>query len=66
MIYRQLGKTGIKVSAISLGCEGFVDMPQEQVLELLDYAISRGINFIDMYTSNPDVRINLGKSNTEE
>ena len=47
MIYRQLGKTGIKVSTISLGCEGFVDMPQEQALELLDYAISHGINFID-------------------
>jgi predicted aldo/keto reductase-like oxidoreductase len=62
MIYRQLGKSGIKVSTISLGCEGFVDMPQEQALELLDYAISHGINFIDMYTSNPDVRINLGKS----
>lgn len=26
----------------------------------IDFAISQGINFIDMYSSNPDLRSNIG------
>lgn len=62
MIYNLLGRSGIKVSAISLGCEGFVGMEEKEAVSLLDYAISRGVNFIDMYTSNPGVRTALGKA----
>ena len=31
-----------------------------QVREDMDFAIGEGVNFIDMYTSNPDVRRNIG------
>ena len=36
MIYRTLGRTGIRVSEIGMGCEGFVDKPYEQVLAFVD------------------------------
>ena len=29
--YRELGNTGLKVSEIGMGCEGFLDQPYETV-----------------------------------
>ncbi len=60
MIYRTLGRSGIDVSAIALGCEGFMNRPLEQICSEIDYAISRGINFIDIYSPNPDLRSAIG------
>ena len=37
---------------------------EEQVHSEMDFAISKGINFIDMYASNPDLRSNIGKALT--
>lgn len=62
MIYRTLGRTGIRVSEIGMGCEGFVDQPYEQVLSFVDKMESHGVNCIDLYTSNPEVRSNLGRA----
>lgn len=62
MEYRTLGRTGIKVSAIGIGGEGFENKPYNQCEELIDCAIKEGINFIDIYNSNPDVRSNVGKA----
>ena len=64
MEYRTLGNTGLSVSAIALGCEGFVGKTEEQTCAEMDFAISKGINFIDMYASNPDLRSNIGKALT--
>lgn len=60
MEYRILGRTGLKVSAISLGCEGFIHKTAEEVKSDFDYAIASGINFIDIYSPNPDLRRNIG------
>lgn len=60
MQYRTLGRTGLQVSVIALGCEGFTGKTEAQVREDMDFAIGEGVNFIDMYTSNPDVRRNIG------
>lgn len=62
MNYRTLGRTGLSVSVIGLGCEGFIGKTEEQVRVQMDFAISRGINFIDMYSSNPELRDNIGKA----
>ena len=62
MEYRLLGRTGIRVSAVGIGGEGFENRSYEDCQEIIDCAISEGINFIDIYNSNPEVRSNLGKA----
>ncbi len=49
MQYRQLGKSGVRVSAIGLGTGRFGHeyVPQEEVNRLIDAALDLGINFID-------------------
>lgn len=64
MEYRLLGNTGLRVSAIALGCEGFMGQTEEQVRNEMDFAIGKGINFMDIYSSNPDLRSNIGKALT--
>lgn len=60
MEYRILGRTGLKVGAIALGCEGFTDKTAEEVRADFDFAIRNGINFLDLYASNPTLRSNIG------
>ncbi len=60
MEYRNLGNTGLTVSAISLGCEGFMHKSEAEVRADLDFAIANGINFIDIYSPNPELRRNIG------
>ena len=48
MQYRDLGATGLSVGEISLGCGGLEGAPKENVARLLDYALERGVNFLDM------------------
>lgn len=60
MEYRILGKTGLRVSVIALGCEGFMHKSAEEVKSDFDFAITHGINFVDIYSSNPDLRSNMG------
>lgn len=60
MEYRILGRTGLRVSAIALGCEGFMHKSAEEVRADLDHAIGSGVNFIDIYAPNPDLRANIG------
>ena len=62
MRYRNLGNTGIEVSEIGIGCEGFVDKNDEQILEMVDLMEKEGVNCIDLYTPNPQVRKGLAKA----
>lgn len=49
MQYRQLGKSGVRVSVIGLGTNrfGYERMPQEEVNRVIDAAADLGINFLD-------------------
>lgn len=61
MKYRELKRLGgQKVSEIALGCEGFMGKSQAEFNEMLDHALASGINFMDLYTSNPEFRDHLG------
>ncbi|MBQ9246430.1 aldo/keto reductase [bacterium] len=62
MKYRTLGNTGIKVSEIGIGCEGFVDKTEKEVKAFVELMLKEGVNCIDLYTPNPDVRKNLAKA----
>lgn len=62
MRYRELGNTGIKVSEIGIGCEGFAEDGCRNAKRFLDLAEERGVNYFDLYTSNPEVRKSIGKA----
>lgn len=49
MQYRQLGKSGVRVSVIGLGTNrfGYERMPQLEVNRVIDAALDSGINFLD-------------------
>ena len=61
MEYRELGRTGIKVSVIALGCEGFVANEGVLTEQLLNAAEQGGINCIDLYAPQPEMRSRVGK-----
>lgn len=62
MQQRILGRTGIAVSEIGIGCEGFVNKPFEEVKAFVDLMEETGVNCIDLYSPNPDFRTNLGRA----
>ena len=48
MDYRSLGRTGVQVSSLCLGCMNFGSKtPEIEAMEIIDTALEKGINFID-------------------
>ncbi len=62
MEYRELGRTGMRVSAVSLGCEHLQGKSYETVKTVIDAAIAGGINFLDVFMSEPNVRTDIGRA----
>lgn len=62
MNFRELGRTGLKVSEISMGCEGFVDHDGALTADLVDAAARLGINYIDLYMPHPQIRSLVGEA----
>lgn len=62
MNYRELGLTGIKVSEIGLGCEGLNGKDEQFTIQFMDKCFEYGINCMDLYSPNPDLRKNLAKA----
>lgn len=62
MEYRVLGNTGLTVSEIGMGCEGFGEDDGRAAGLLLDTAEELGINYFDLYTSDPKIRADVGKA----
>ena len=62
MKYRALGRTGIRVSEIGLGCEHLEGKDYSTVKKAIDEAFLLGINIFDVFMSEPNVRTNIGKA----
>ena len=62
MIYREFGKTGLKVSAIGMGCEYVWTASEKQVYELVQAAVAAGINYFDLFVGTPSTREYYGKA----
>ena len=60
MKYRELGRTGLKVSEIGLGGEWLEKQSPEAVKAIIDRCEHHGINILDCWMSNPEVRSNIG------
>ena len=62
MNYRKLGRTGMMVSEIGMGVEGLLEQPFETVNAYFDEMQRLGVNILDMYASEPDMRANVGRA----
>ena len=62
MRYRELGRTGIRVSEIGFGGEWLERHEEEESVELLRYAHEKGINIVDCWMPDPKSRDIIGKA----
>ena len=60
MRYRKLGKTGLSVSEIGLGAEWLERHSAEEVKAVIDRCEEYGINILDCWMPEPNVRSNIG------
>ena len=60
MKYRQLGKTGLMVSEIGLGGEWLERHNAQEIREVVERCEVAGINILDCWMSEPNVRSNIG------
>mgnify|MGYP002514082810 CR=1 FL=1 len=60
MQYRRLGKTGLMVSQIGLGAEWLERHNAEECAAIIDTCEELGINILDCWMSEPNVRTNIG------
>lgn len=60
MQYRRLGRTGLMVSEIGFGAEWMERHTSEECKAVLDRAQELGINILDCWMSEPNVRTSLG------
>jgi predicted aldo/keto reductase-like oxidoreductase len=60
MRYRELGKTGLQISEIGLGAEWLERHNTAEVQVVIDECEKQGINILDCWMSEPNVRSNIG------
>lgn len=60
MRYRKLGKTGLTVSEVGLGGEWLERHNTQEVKDVIDACEKEGINILDCWMSEPNVRSNIG------
>ncbi|MGL5695007.1 MAG: hypothetical protein ACRCXA_13075 [Peptostreptococcaceae bacterium] len=62
MIYRKSGRTDLDVSVIGLGGEWLNGLNEEDATNIIDIAMENGVNIIDVFMPQAQVRTNIGKA----
>lgn len=62
MEFRELGKTGLQVSVIGLGCENLDGKPYSQVEETINVALENGVNILDVFMPGKEIRENIARA----
>ena len=62
MTLRRLGKTGLMVSEIGLGAEWLERLDEDGCRQIVDLCDEAGINIVDIWMSEPEVRTKLGNA----
>jgi predicted aldo/keto reductase-like oxidoreductase len=62
MMYRPIGKTGLQAGVIGLGCEHLDGQPFETVDAVINGALDRGVNMMDIFMPGDDIRTKIGKA----
>jgi len=62
MLYRPLGRTGLEVSVIGFGAEWMERNTQETCTAVTRRCEEHGVNIVDCWMSNPEVRTKLGNA----
>lgn len=62
MLYRSFPRNGTKVSAVSLGAEHLLQVDKPTCIDVVSAAIDHGMNYIDLFMSEPWVRDWIGEA----
>ena len=62
MKYRRLGRTELSVSEIGLGGEWLERHTAEECKAVINYCEQKGVNILDCWMSEPNVRTNIGEA----
>lgn len=62
MEYREIGKTGMRAGVVGLGAEHLVGLPYAQVEETIHAALDGGMNIMDLFMPQEQVRRDIGRA----
>ncbi|HYF75249.1 MAG TPA: aldo/keto reductase [Candidatus Nitrosocosmicus sp.] len=64
MEYRKMKRNGFNVSVIGLGCEHLINRSAQEVDAVVKTALENGVNILDLFMPQPEVRDNISKALT--
>ena len=62
MNYNILGRSGLRASEIGLGCEHLEGQSYDVIRRVIDVALGHGVNILDVFMSEPQVRSDIGRA----
>jgi len=60
MRYNLLGRTGVRISAVSLGTEYLINTPRDNIAAVVEAAAEAGVNFLDLFFAQARLRDDIG------
>ncbi len=60
MRYHRLGRTGVQISAVSLGTEYLINTLRDNVAAVVTAAVEAGVNYLDLFFAQSQLRDDIG------